>query len=158
MRLAGQITLWFSLVLLWNACSRPGEKRCAQVCEHYLDLYVADKFDERVHQAADDSERAAVEAERAEEYKQRRDNPEYGFDACINRCNRRTRGEVVDCIMAAKTLATAKECDAEEGCQIAAGGGRNSLGGLLLVLATAALLFRRKRRGWRCGTAVTPYR
>lgn len=146
MRLSGQIVLWLSVVLIWGACSRPGEKRCAEVCEHYLDLYVADKFDGPLKQAADESERAQIETERAEEYRQRREDPKYGFDACINRCNRRTRGEVADCIMKAKTLAAAKKCDAEEGCQVATSGGRNSFGGLVLVLVAAGLLARYRHR------------
>lgn len=150
MRLSGQIVLTVAVVLVASACSRPGEKRCAKVCEHYLNLYLADKYDEQIAGAADGDARAALEADKAAEYKERRDNPEFGFEACINRCNRRSRGTVSDCVMKAETLKAAKKCDADEGCQIAsdAGGSSNSaMGGLLVgTLAVAWLLGHRRRR------------
>ena len=137
--------LMFAIALLASACSRPGEKRCTQVCEHFLDLYLADKYADKRASAADEDARAAVEAEIAAERKDRREKEEFGFEACINRCNRRSRATVADCVMDAKTLKAARACDAEEGCQVTMGAGRDTLGSGIVVFLGLFWLIRHRR-------------
>lgn len=146
MRLSCLTAVVVAIGLFASACSRPGEKRCTEVCEHYLDLYLADKYDQKLAEVNDEEQRAALTAEKEAEYKERRENEELGFQACVNRCNRRSRGMVSDCVMKAETLAAAKACDAEESCQIATRPGRNSLGVVVVMLVAMGLVFGLRRR------------
>ena len=149
MRLSFAHVLALGAIALSLACSRPGEKRCAKVCDHYLDLYLTDKYAEQLKTAEAPEARAELEEQMAAERAQRRTDEKYGFQQCINRCNRRSRGSVADCIESATTLDDAKGCDAEEeACTVAVSPGRDSTSGLLLV-GFAVLLLRRRRRSSR---------
>ena len=147
MRLSRAHLLILASVVLLCACSRPGEKRCVDVCEHYLDLYLSDKYDEQIKAATTDTQRVELEQQRTADRKERRDNPQLGFEACKNRCNRRSRVSVADCVMDAETLAEANECD-EEGCSVTVASGRTSPNSVWLLLGAilSMALWRRRRR------------
>lgn len=95
-------------------CSRPGEKRCTEVCEHFVELRLDAEFAERIQTVATDVERAALQKDRDARRAEIREQEAKGFEVCVNRCNRRSRGEVADCVMDAETLEQAKDCDGDE--------------------------------------------
>lgn len=139
----------FSCICLLAAagCSRPGEKRCTEVCEHYLDLYVASEWDEKLANAGSPEERAALERQKAEERASMRTDETRGFATCVGRCNRRSRGSVADCVMNATTLEQAKACDGDEdsGCRASPGRGSSPLGLTGLALLGVLVLAWRRR-------------
>lgn len=136
------LSLWFVSTPAWllGGCTRPGETRCADVCEHYIGLYLEAEWSDKLAQAASDDERAKLERDKAEMHRSLREDPEKGFETCVNRCNRRNRGEVADCVMKATDLAQAKKCDGDDsGCRVGADSRSGApwfavLAGLLAVL------------------------
>jgi MYXO-CTERM domain-containing protein len=151
--------LVFALLSIWllanTGCSRPGEKRCTEVCEHFLDLYIASQWDEKLAKAASPEERATLEQQRAEERAAMRTDETRGFDTCVGRCNRRSRGDSADCVMNATTIEQAKACDGDEdsGCSASPAPGRSPLGPGMILVALGLFVLIRRRRPAHCISA-----
>ncbi len=134
-------------VVALTACSRPGEERCTEVCEHFIDLRLDDEFAERKATADTDEARKALQVERDARRKEIHEKEERGFEVCVNRCNRRSRGDSADCVMEADTLEEAKACDGDDsacGCTVGKRPPQMPWSALVLGLAALVLVVRRR--------------